>query len=144
MAEIPRAMHLIDWPLRKPEILALTTRNGELCILNNDLHQGLFGLLRASFKDFSVEGPTTKGTSTRKGKMDMCGLFGGGSGVPRPENFGIFELPRLDFLQFQHDFPSFSNKKGLLLVGQKPKTTTRYQRQNNTFCDLCCLPSSIL
>jgi hypothetical protein len=26
----------------------------------------------------------------------------------------IFELPRLDFLQFQHDFRSFSDKKGLL------------------------------
>ncbi len=26
--------------------------------------------------------------------------------------FCIFELPRLDFLQFQHDFRSFSDKKG--------------------------------
>ena len=39
---------------------------------------------------------------------------------PPPENFGIFELPRLDFLQFQHDFRSFLDKKGLLLRGPKP------------------------
>ncbi len=41
----------------------------------------------------------------------------GGFGGPPPENFGIFELPRLHFLQFQHDFRSFSDKKGLLLGG---------------------------
>ncbi len=35
-------------------------------------------------------------------------------------SFGIFELPRLDFLQFLHDFRSFSDKKGLLLGGPKP------------------------
>ncbi len=28
------------------------------------------------------------------------------------QNYCIFELPRLDFLQFQHDFHSFSDKKG--------------------------------
>ncbi len=37
----------------------------------------------------------------------------GGSGGPPPENFGIVELPILGFLQFQHDFSSFSDKKGL-------------------------------
>ncbi len=47
----------------------------------------------------------------------MCGV--GGAGGPPPENFGIFELPRLDFLQFQYDFRSFSDKKGLLLGGSK-------------------------
>ena len=31
---------------------------------------------------------------------------------------GIRELPRLDFQQFQHDFPSFSDKKRLLLGGR--------------------------
>ena len=48
-----------------------------------------------------------------------CAPLIGGSGGP-PENFGIFELPTLDFLQFQHDFSSFSNKKGLLLGGPTP------------------------
>ena len=77
---------------------------------------------RAFFKDFSVEGPTTKRDFTEKRKSGEGFLFGG-SGVlekcsflgvlgPPPENFCIFELPRLDFLQFQHDFPSFSDKKG--------------------------------
>ena len=45
--------------------------------------------------------------------------IGGSGGLP-PENFGIFELPILDFLQFQHDFSSFSDKKGLLLGGKNP------------------------
>jgi hypothetical protein len=45
--------------------------------------------------------------------------IGGSGGLP-PENFGIFELPILGFLQFQHDFSSFSDKKGLLLGGQNP------------------------
>ncbi len=40
-------------------------------------------------------------------------MFGG----PPPENFRIFDLPRLDFLQFQHDFRSFLDKKALLLGG---------------------------
>ncbi len=30
---------------------------------------------------------------------------------------GIRKLPRLDFQQFQHDFPSFSGRKRLLLGG---------------------------
>ncbi len=47
-------------------------------------------------------------------------MASGGSGGPRPENFDIFELPRLDFLRFQHDFRSFSDKKGLLLGGLNP------------------------
>ena len=53
--------------------------------------------------------------------MEKCSLLGGGgSGSPPPEHFCIFELPRLDFLQFQHDFRSFSDKKGTLLGGQNP------------------------
>ena len=67
--------------------------------------------LRAFFKDFSVEGPTTKKDFTEKRKSGEVFLFGG-SGGPPPEHFCIFELPRLDFLQFQHDFHSFSDKKG--------------------------------
>ena len=43
-----------------------------------------------------------------------------GSGDPPAENFHIFELSRLDFLQFQHDFRSFSDKKGTLTRGSKP------------------------
>ncbi len=34
--------------------------------------------------------------------------------------FCIFELPRLDLLQFQHGICLFSVKKGLLLRGQNP------------------------
>ena len=41
-------------------------------------------------------------------------MFGG----PPPENFRIFDLPRLDFLKFQH-FRSFLDKKALLLGGAK-------------------------
>ena len=36
---------------------------------------------------------------------------------PAPEMFCIFVLPRLDFLQFQYDCRSFSDKGGLLLGG---------------------------
>ncbi len=66
---------------------------------------------RAFFKDFSVEGPTTKRDFREKSKSGEVFAFGG-SGGPPPENFCIFELLRLDFLQFQHDFRSFSDKKG--------------------------------
>ncbi len=40
-----------------------------------------------------------------------------GSVGPAPEMFCIFVLPRLDFLQFQYDCRSFSDKGGLLLGG---------------------------
>ena len=56
-----------------------------------------------------------KGTSGRKGKVENSTVLE--VGCPPPENFRIFELPILDFLQFQHDFHSFSDKKGLLLEG---------------------------
>ena len=64
---------------------------------------------------FQWRGQLRKGTSVRKGKVEI----GGGVWVSG-ENFGISELPRLDFLQFQHDFRSFSDKKGLSLGGQNP------------------------
>ena len=62
---------------------------------------------RAFFKDFSVEGPTMERDFREKRKSGEVFPFGG----TRPKLFCIFELPRLDFLQFQHDFRSFSNKK---------------------------------
>ncbi len=43
-------------------------------------------------------------------------------GGPPPEKFCVFDLPILDFLQFQHDFRSFSDINGLLLGGPKPFT----------------------
>ena len=58
--------------------------------------------LRAFFKDFSVEGPTTKRDFRERRKSGEVFPFGG-SGGPPTGNFCIFELPRLDFLQFQHD-----------------------------------------
>ena len=51
---------------------------------------------------FQWRGQLRKGTTGRKGKVEKYSLLGG---------LG-FELPRLDFLQFQHDFRSFSDKKG--------------------------------
>ncbi len=63
--------------------------------------------VRAFFKDLSVEGPTTKRDLREKRKSGEVFPFGGSG-----ENFCIFELPRRDFLQFQHDFRSFSDKKG--------------------------------
>ena len=56
-----------------------------------------------------MEGPTTKRDVKEKRKGGEIFPFGGGG--PPPENVCIFELPRLDFLQFQHDFRSFSDKK---------------------------------
>ena len=41
----------------------------------------------------------------KKYNFSMCTLFWGHP----PENVYIFELPRLDFLQFQHDFHSLSD-----------------------------------
>ncbi len=58
-----------------------------------------------------MEGPTTKRDFREKRKSGEVFTFGG-SGGPLPKIFGIFELPRLDFLQFQHDSRSFSDKKG--------------------------------
>ena len=58
-----------------------------------------------------MEGPTTKRDFREKRKSGEVFPLGG-SGGPPPENFCIFELPRLDFLQFQHGFHSFSDKKG--------------------------------
>ena len=54
-----------------------------------------------------MEGPTTKRDFREKRKSGDV-WRSGGVGVP------------LDFLQFQHDFGSFSDKKGLLLGGPKP------------------------
>ncbi len=51
-----------------------------------------------------MKGPTTKRDFREKSKSGEVFPFGGGG--------CIFELPRLDFLQFQHDFRSFSDKKG--------------------------------
>ncbi len=42
-------------------------------------------------------------------------LFGGCREWKYNEIICIYELPRLDFLQFQHHFRSYSDKKGLLL-----------------------------
>ena len=61
-----------------------------------------------------MEGLTTKRDIREKKKSGEVLPFGG-SGV-----FCIFELPRLDFLQFQHDFRSFSDKKGHYQGGQNP------------------------
>ena len=62
------------------------------CLLVNEDQAGPL------LKIFQWRGQLRKGTSARKGKVEMCGVRGGGGGG------GIFELPRLDFLQFQHDF----------------------------------------
>ena len=62
---------------------------------------------------FQWRGQLRKGTSGKKGKVKKCTVWGG-LGV-----FGIIDLPRLDFLQFQHDFRSLSDKKRLLLGGDK-------------------------
>ena len=43
--------------------------------------------------------------------MDKCSLLGGLGVLPK-KIFCIFELLRLDLLQFQSDFRSFSDKKG--------------------------------
>ncbi len=59
-----------------------------------------------------MEGRTTKRDFREKSKVDNCSLLGGLHGGPPPENFCIFELLRLDLLQFQPDFRSFSDKKG--------------------------------
>ncbi len=58
---------------------------------------------------FQWRGQIRKHTSRGKGKVEKHSLPSGG---PPPENFCIFELPRLDILQFQNDFDSFSDKKG--------------------------------
>ncbi len=42
--------------------------------------------------------------------FSKCALFGG-SGRP-PQTIFVFLLSGLDFLQFQHDFRPFSDKKG--------------------------------
>ena len=67
-----------------------------------------FGLIKVKglFKDFSVEGPTTKRDFSEGRKSEEIYTYG---------FFWIFEVPILDFLQFQHDFPSFSHENGLLL-----------------------------
>ncbi len=66
-----------------------------------------------------MEGQTGKRDFRRKKKSGKVYNFRG-SEAPPAENFCSFELPRPDFLQFQHDFRSFSDKKGLLLRGPKP------------------------
>ncbi len=63
-----------------------------------------------------MEGPTT--TRDFREKRKRGGVYS--SGGPPPENVCIFELPRLDFLQFQHDSRSFLDKKGLLPGGKNP------------------------
>ena len=60
---------------------------------------------------FQWWGQLQKGTSGIKGKVEKYTLLGGLR----------LELPRLDFLQFQHDFRSFPDKQGLLMGrGQNP------------------------
>ena len=77
--------------------------------MNNDIWGNLQGLFQGFFSG---------GTNHKKGlqgeKEKWRSVPSGRSGQP-PENFGIFELPRLDFLQFQHYFRSFLDKKELLL-----------------------------
>ena len=51
---------------------------------------------RAFFKDFSVEGPTTKRDFSEKRKSGEVFPFGG-SGGPLPENFFVF-LSSLDLI----------------------------------------------
>ena len=59
-----------------------------------------------------MEGPTTKRDFREKRKSGEVFSFGEPGGPP-PENFCIFELPRIDFLQFQHDFRSFQTKRDI-------------------------------
>ena len=65
-----------------------------------------------------MEGPTTKryfSKNRKSGEVHRVGCLG-----TRPENVCIFELPRLDFLQFHlfsFDFRSFSDYMGHLLEG---------------------------
>ncbi len=77
--------------------------------MNNDIWGNLQGLFQGFFSG---------GVNHKKGlqgeKEKWRSVPSGRSGPP-PENFGIFELPRLDFLQFQHYFRSFLDKKELLL-----------------------------
>ena len=55
----------------------------------------------------------------KDGKVKKYKLWGGGGDSDHSQKlFWIFELFRLDFMQFQHDFCSFSDKKALLLEGQ--------------------------
>ena len=47
----------------------------------------------------------------KKVAMYVC-TFGGSEGC-LPENFCIFELPRIDLLQFQHYFHSFQTQRDI-------------------------------
>ena len=64
---------------------------------------------------FQWRGQLRKGTSGRKGEVFP---FGGSGGLPA-EHFCIFELPRLDFLQFEHDFAHFQTRD-ITRGGQNP------------------------
>ena len=67
---------------------------------------------------FQWRGQPEKGTSGRKGKVEKCTVWGDLGGHPQKILVFLSRLPRLDFLQFPHDFrSSFSDKKGLLLEG---------------------------
>ena len=55
-----------------------------------------------------MEGPTTKRDFREKRKSEEVFPFGGSGKI-----FCIFELPRLDFLQFQHDFAHFQTKSDI-------------------------------
>ena len=63
-----------------------------------------------------MEGPTTKRDFREKRKSGEVFPLGG-SGDPPPENFCIFELPRLDFRQ---KGSLIFRQKGTLLGGPKP------------------------
>ena len=49
-----------------------------------------------------------------QGEKEKYTLLGGGGSAG--ENTCIFEHPRLDFLQFQHDFPFIFRQEGRLAV----------------------------
>ncbi len=68
---------------------------------------------RASFKDFSVAGPTRKRDFREKRKSGEVYLLGGGGGSdPPPENFAIIELP-IDLIScnFSMIFAHFQTKR---------------------------------
>ena len=62
-----------------------------------------------------MEGPTRKRGFRQERKSGELYCLGGLRVLPR--KFLYFELPRLDFLQFQHDFRSFSDKTGTFTRG---------------------------
>ena len=65
---------------------------------------------RASFKDFSVEGSTTKGTSGKKGKVERCTVWGVWGSSPK-KIFVFLSSPDLISCNFSMIFAHFQIKR---------------------------------